>query len=292
MHVNTILVPIDFSEYSKLALNYAAGLARTLGAKLKILHVAEVHRRSFYSSYSEMEPMAEFRARRVQKEHQGLEALTHCLPNSNNLQVETIVRQGHPVAEVVDTATRAEADVIVISAPRKKFRPRFFFGGIADQIVRSAKVPVLTVLRPRDTELGSGMTTLQPEVKRILVASDLSGSSFRAVESALCFARRKHAKLELLHVKRGLSSPPPRTVRRDDVASMQMGIKHYLNDGVEVKYVVEHGRPSKTILAESEESDLIVMYTHGRHGLEHALHHNVCEKVLSQANCPVLTVAE
>ena len=132
---------------------------------------------------------------------------------------------------------------------------------------------------------------LQPDVNTILVASDLSESSFRAVAPALRLASGKKAKVQLLHVKRGLTEPPPKSVHRDNMESMQKGVDRFLNDGVEeVNYVVEHGRPSLTILAESQKNcDLIVMYTHGRQGVR-ALHHNVCEKVLSQANCPVLTV--
>lgn len=291
MQVKTILIPIDFSEYCKLALNYAVGLAHRFDAKLQLLHVAEVHSQGFYSQFTEMEPLADFRNRRLVQIDHDLDELKLQLPVSFNLRIETIMKQGYAAAEIVDTATRDEVDLIVLSAPRVKFRPRYFLSGIADQIIRSANCPVLTVLRPRDHDLGAS-TPLQHDVKKILVASDLADSSFRAVDSALAFATTEHPQLEVLHVKRGLTSAVPQDVQKIATKSMQRGVDPFLNNHVDVKYLVQPGRPSLAILASSRksQSDLIVMYTHGRHGFQHAMHHNVCEKVLSQADCPVLTI--
>ncbi len=291
MDIKLILIPIDFSDYCKLALNYAVGLAHKFNAKLELLHVAEIHKQSFYSQYTEMESMEDFRERRYEQIHKDLEELKLHLPDSFDLQVEAIMRRGHPAPKIVDTATRDDVDLIVISAPRRKFRPHIFHSGIADLIVRGAKCPVLTVLRPQNQDVRFG-TPMLP--KKILVASDLSKPSSRAVETAMCFADRNNAKLELLHVSGDLLSADEEAVQREALASMQETVSHYLSDGVQVEYLVEHGKPEKAILAESEEAnfDMIVMYTHGRHGLQHALHHNVCERILSQASCPVLTVRE
>lgn len=291
MDIKLILIPIDFSDYCKLALNYAVSLAHKFNAKLELVHVAEIHKQSFYSYYTEMESMADFREHSYEQIHKDLEKLKRQLPSSFDLQVETIMRRGDPVAKIVDTATRDDVDLIVISAARKKFRPHIFHSGIADQIVRSAQCPVLTVLRPKGQDGRFGPPMLP---KKILVASDLSKPSFRAVETALYFADRNNAKLELFHVAGDTPSADTEAAQREALATMQEAVKIHINNGVQVEYLVEHGEPESAILAESKEAnfDMIVMYTHGRHGLQHALHHNVCERILSQSKCPVLTVRE
>jgi nucleotide-binding universal stress UspA family protein len=63
-------------------------------------------------------------------------------------------------------------------------------------------------------------------------------------------------------------------------------------DLVEVRKVVEFGSPHINIVekAEAEGTDLIVMSTHGRTGVDHLLIGSVAEKVVARATCPVLVV--
>jgi nucleotide-binding universal stress UspA family protein len=65
-------------------------------------------------------------------------------------------------------------------------------------------------------------------------------------------------------------------------------IKH----AVETQTLVEVGQAAERLIAAAKEknADLIVMATHGRTGLSHALMGSVAEKVVRQAPCPVLTV--
>jgi nucleotide-binding universal stress UspA family protein len=65
-------------------------------------------------------------------------------------------------------------------------------------------------------------------------------------------------------------------------------------DGVRIETRVLHGSPPREIvdLVLSEKADLVVMGTHGRTGLEHALMGSVAEKVVRKAPCPVLVVRE
>ena len=160
MDVKLILIPIDFSNHCKLALNYAVTIAHKFGAKLELLHVVDT--KSFYAEYSEMEPMIDYRKRRLEQIHEDLEELKRQLSDSSDLEVEMIMHEGHPAADIANTATRDEVDLIVISAPRKKFRPHVFFSGVADKIVRGAKCPVLTVLRPKDQTSVPAFPRFQP----------------------------------------------------------------------------------------------------------------------------------
>ena len=63
-------------------------------------------------------------------------------------------------------------------------------------------------------------------------------------------------------------------------------------EGVEPKLEIRIGQPAQEILevAHDEEVDAIFMATHGRTGLKHIVFGSVAERVVSRANCPVLTV--
>ena len=163
-------------------------------------------------------------------------------------------------------------------------------------------------------------------VTHVLVPTDFSDTAARALEYAFEEARLHGAKVTLLHVvppgkatdvyyvgtvaghpgaldpgasaRVGAPWPaPPTRVVRDDVGDAALTrlhdlIPHAFRDrwGAEVAV----GSPAETIVRVARElaADLIVMGTHGRTGLRHALLGSVAEKVVRLAPCPVLTVRE
>ena len=143
-------------------------------------------------------------------------------------------------------------------------------------------------------------------ITKILVPMDFSPHADRAFGYATSLARRLGAELTLVHVV------------EDPYATGAWGAEGYLPNvgellqelivgterqlaklketeaaqGLTVKTAVVTGRPSQAIIdrAASEGCDLIVMGTHGRTGLSHAVMGSVAERVLRKAPCPVLTV--
>jgi nucleotide-binding universal stress UspA family protein len=134
----------------------------------------------------------------------------------------------------------------------------------------------------------------------ILYATDFSDHSRYAFQAACALARECHARLVVLHVVEppatvvaGTSAVPlfaeemPLAAADEDLHRVlppdpELGVEHRL----------EVGHPAETILRVARElsADLIVMGTHGRHGLGRLLVGSVAEQVLRQARCPVLTM--
>ena len=143
-------------------------------------------------------------------------------------------------------------------------------------------------------------------IDRILVAVDLHEQSDEVFRYAAMLARRFRASIELLHVIEdpfalgawatdGVDLYPPDLLDRlsADAQRRLRDMKDVLAaDGDEVQPVVLKGTPAKTIVdrAAIGRFDLIVMGTHGRGGLAHALMGSVAERVVQTAQCPVLTV--
>jgi nucleotide-binding universal stress UspA family protein len=141
-------------------------------------------------------------------------------------------------------------------------------------------------------------------VRRILFATDFSTASRRALDVAVAMAKSLKAKLVIVSVVAPLVTVPneyidARTLDRisaDAVAwsTQQLGRLRAKATKARVKasIVLREGDPAEQIVRTSRatKSDLIVVGTHGRHGLPKLLLGSVAQRVLSRATCPVLTV--
>jgi len=141
------------------------------------------------------------------------------------------------------------------------------------------------------------------KVNKVLVPTDLSKSSFAAFPYARSLARRYKAELYLLYVLPISPYIPPDmtyhfkvpeyelALRRDAEKQLEKITKRYFR-GQKIVAIIKQGTTDEEILkvARQQRVNLIVMATHGRTGLEHALIGSVAEKVVRKAGCPVLTV--
>jgi nucleotide-binding universal stress UspA family protein len=141
-------------------------------------------------------------------------------------------------------------------------------------------------------------------IKRIVVATDFSELSAEAIETAVGLAQECGATLDLVHVttETTYAVPPPVDMLRMPVdigsavgeasARLQAEEDRVRARGVVCEGNVLVGRADAEIVghAAKTRSDLIILGTHGRVGLGHALLGSVAEKVVQHAHCPVLTV--
>ncbi|MDR7414976.1 MAG: universal stress protein [Armatimonadota bacterium] len=145
--VRTVLVPVDFSPASDVALPWAELLARAFGGRIVLLHVVELtyEELSAFSEWAGGEPLleavlraAEERAReelRTRAERlQGAEVLLHTAFGTATAR--------HRIPEV---AREVGADLVVMGTHGRTGVERILFGSVAEHVVRASPVPVLTV---------------------------------------------------------------------------------------------------------------------------------------------------
>jgi nucleotide-binding universal stress UspA family protein len=140
--------------------------------------------------------------------------------------------------------------------------------------------------------------------RHILVPHDFSDTAEHALSFAVDLASKLGADITLVHAYEvpNYGYPDGVAVAVDVVGNIQRAAESALEgvatrvrrSGVEVRALLRQGAPWSEIDASAEETraDLIVMGTHGRHGLARALLGSVAEKVVRTAPCPVLTVRE
>ncbi len=138
---------------------------------------------------------------------------------------------------------------------------------------------------------------------RILLATDFSEPSACASELAVLMAKTFGATLDVLHVLEseilavsdGLTYLPPNyfeEIEKRAAEQLEAVIPRADRDKLSVNLVMRKGSPFLEIIryARDQKMDLIVLGTHGRGALTHALMGNVAEKVVRKAPCPVLTI--
>ena len=140
-------------------------------------------------------------------------------------------------------------------------------------------------------------------IKKILVPTDFSAPSRRAMDYAAVLAKESGAEILLLHVIESLPYSVTDTLHvidhrralektagallenlRDELGEKELAVKSRLASGAAYGEILKAARREKT--------DLIVMGTHGRTGMSHLLLGSVAEKVVRLAACPVLTVPD
>jgi len=144
--INKILVPIDFSDYSKNALKYAAQFAKQFNAKIYLVYVVEP---MIYPADFSMGQVA-IPSTDIDLQKRGEDELNLLAKNfiDPSIIVETVIRTGKPFVEINDTATEKDVDIIIMATHGHTGVEHLLFGSTAEKVVRKAPCPVLTLREP------------------------------------------------------------------------------------------------------------------------------------------------
>lgn len=138
----TILVPIDFSEPSNAALDYAVSLARKLGSKIVVLTAYQLPIVGFPDGvYVATPDIADKLSSAAQS------ALDAAVAKRKSSGVDIVGRlvQGDPREAIVRLTEDLHADLVVMATHGRKGIARALIGSTTESVVRTSKVPVLTV---------------------------------------------------------------------------------------------------------------------------------------------------
>ncbi len=291
LKLDSILFPTDFTEHAERAFAQAAHLAARHGADLCVLNVAAPHQQ-------ENNPMDYLPLEREVLPGREAEQL-YLAPDAQHGGVHVHYRQVRriaPAMAILEYADEHDVDLIVMGTRGRHGVERFLSASVAEEVVRQAKCPTLTV------RTGEEAVPVRA-VQRVLVPLDFSASARLQVAHAAALAEGYGAQVDLLHVIEeavfptvyGIDPGTPPTAEieaRSEEALRQLAEEVVAPGGLRAAVHVRTGHPVRDILAfaDKQESDLVVMATHGRTGLERFLIGSVAEKVVRAASCPVFTV--
>lgn len=146
LQINKILVPVDFSDYSRPALLYSSELAEVFGAELILIHIIEpvIYPPDFSMGQIALPPFT------IDIDTAATEELEKLIKNElpGTIKAKILVRTGKPFVEIVDAAAEENIDLIIISSHGRTGVEHILFGSTADKVVQKAPCPVLTLRAP------------------------------------------------------------------------------------------------------------------------------------------------
>ncbi len=144
--ISKVLVPIDFSDYSKSALKYAAGFVKHFKADLILVYVVEP---VIYPPDFSMGQIA-IPSVDLDMDKRAIEELNKLARQEipSEIKVESIVKTGKPFIEIIETASEQDVDLIIIATHGHTGMEHILFGSTAEKVVRKAPCPVLTLREP------------------------------------------------------------------------------------------------------------------------------------------------
>jgi len=137
-----IVVPIDFSEQSKAALNLAKELLFDKDGQLELIHVIEdiVHP-AYYSS--EANSLFDFMPDIREKSEESIRKMAE--EETKGLNANVVIEEGRIAKQVLNYADSTQADLIVMGTHGLNALEQLFIGSVANQVIRKAPCPVVTV---------------------------------------------------------------------------------------------------------------------------------------------------
>lgn len=282
-----IVCATDFSTPAAVAMRYAASIARVFDAKLELVHawnwIDELS-----GEYAVLRPEAVNESR--QRDEARLAKLGAEL-RAAGVDVTTKLVDGAPDRAIVAYAAESKADLVVTGTEGRTGVARALLGSVAERILRTSDVPVLAV--PKSTTVAID-ARFAP--KQILVPVDLGASSAEILRKAVGLAKKAGGKVTALHAWTALTVPGEGRAAKEAEERATENVNAWIaevlgEDRPGVDVMVRHRVAADAIVDACTEckTDLLMMATAGRTGLQHFMLGSVTELALRSTQRPVLT---
>ncbi len=286
--IRRILVPVDFSEYSKNACLYALNIARKLKADIKILHV-------YYAPIVDLVPITDAYSIQVdmdinlrEMESNARKAL---LSFVNDIKKEAMdnemdkvkigysLREGIIEDEIARMAKDYKPGIIVVGTKGKGEKQSDIIGSVVYRVLDRTRVPVLAI--PEQSAYDH-----TKQVKNIAYATDFDDSDFVAIRRLLSIVSEFKVKIHCIH----LSKNTPKTW---DELKMD-NVKDYfrkVHKGIEVHCHMLEGEDDIEALesfVEKHQIDIFSMVNRKRGLLARLFNPDITRKLIYQGTIPLL----
>jgi universal stress protein E len=290
--INRILCPIDFSEYSEQALDYAVRLAAWYRATVEVIHLLPLLPPSAVSPLGEA-------SRQVAEKH-----LAHAMDRCSRAEVKlehALLESNDGAGAILKRADETGADMIVTGSHGRCGFSRVLLGSMVEALLHRSRRPVLVV----PSHLAASRRARPVGFKRVVCAIDFSAASLAGLEYALSIAEEADARLTLLNV---IERPPEfdhspiepdfdvdryhAEAEARQLTKLQALVPEHAGDYCTITMAVLEGSASRQLLqmADEQDADLIVIGVHGRNALDLAVFGSTSKDVVVKAHCPVLVV--
>jgi len=290
-----ILVPLDGSELSELALPYAEELAGTFNSEVELVYVCESEESQYRHMYHlYIEQIAEQVRSHIKAYRTGEKRLT--------ARVKPVVLDGDPAAEIIDYAEKNDISLIVMVSHGRSGVMLWVMGSIATRVVQGTSKPMLFI-RAGTPGLKVGKGEMFSKILVPLDGSDAGEVTLPYIKELTNKLKSEVTLLQVVepgqyvHTVGGLNYI---LFSEQQVEAMKAETKQYL-EGVKRKLInteatlrseVKTGNAAQEIikLADETSTRLVAISTHGRSGVKRWVSGSVAHKVLQAGHTPLLLV--
>lgn len=292
--ISHVLCPVDFSEFSRRALDHAIAMAKWYEARLTMLHV-------FVNMGAvDLPPIV---LEDAERERLLAEMRRFACPPPD-LSIDLLIREAPDMhREILHQADALHSDLLVIGSHGRSGFERLLLGSVTEKVIRKATCPVMVVPRGAPDAARGGPVRFS----RVLCPIDFSETSLAALTYALSIAQEADARLTIVHaieIPPELAEDPLSPTFNFDAihAAARAARLQRLRELVPasartyctVETTVREGAAYDQILnvAAEQHSDVIVMGVHGRGAINLLVFGSNTVRVTRAATCPVLVVRQ
>jgi nucleotide-binding universal stress UspA family protein len=297
-----ILVPLDGSPFSEIAIPVALELAKRAKGSVRLVHAYGPWARAVPSPEGViMSEEADLALRQIDAKYLA-DVLNRVAANAP-APVTSELADGFAGPALVDQIASWPADLVVMTTHGRGPLSRFWLGSIADYLIRHGSAPIL-LLRPRDE---ADWAPADLRIGRILATTDFSATADVVLEPVAALAKLYGASIELTNVVQPLLGYPPSAfafpisatseveATTENAAREELGKRAEMLRGkglaVTTKILFGSGVAGALLDGVHESGpDLVAIATHGRTGWRRAVLGSVADKLIRGAGGAVLVV--
>jgi nucleotide-binding universal stress UspA family protein len=178
-----ILIPTDFSDYSRAAFQYGISLATKFGSSIILLHVIEPP----YNFATTMENTLE---KLKENANDELKEWAEKGIREKKVTADTVLETGMTISSILDSVREKDIDLVIMGSKGETGFAKILFGSVATDIMLHSTVPVLTVPVEMDSF----------EMNSILFTTDLREKDFESLKEVVKLAKSFNSNIDVLHI--------------------------------------------------------------------------------------------
>ncbi len=277
--VKKILVPIDFSPASVVALDYAVAIAKVLGSQITVYHsftpMADI---SLASGNVTVEAETEKLMRQFSRQAESLITAYQSVSYQNKarfLNIDTLIKVGY-LSNDIEELTATTYDLVVLGTKGVTGIDEVIFGSVAGNVANIAKCPVL-VVPAKATFKG---------INHIVYATELNRYDTVIIDELLEFATAFKASMVCLHIN---TKPAMVVEELDEMTELQE--KYWFTPISQLRFELISG---ESVLKElnqyidEQEPDIMTVLRQDRSFIENIFHKSISQKMAFHSKVPVL----
>ena len=275
--MKTILVPIDFSDYSEYALEVAAKIAKRHDSSIVALHMMGLSQAVLTKDDSQEVFEAMYYMKLADKRFQDFLDRDYL----EGINVQTTVQNYKLFHEIDSVAQEFNADLIVMGSHGSSGLREVFVGSNTEKVVRNSEIPVLVIKNRMGDE----------PMNKVVFANDFDKNNVKSFLKARNLFSALDVEMQMVYV----NTPGDgfRSTQEMEEKVVEFFIEANVNgefDVNDVKYYSAYSIEEGIFTYSNKvDADLIAIPTHGRKGLAHFFTGSISEDLVNHSELPVIT---